>query len=791
MSLRSANRVTAIVLACILAVTPGLNALPVTVDAGTAPQAKAATPAKPTTAAKPTTTAKPTTATPPPIDGGWPRRYSTATQASVVLYEPQIASWANQKHLVAFAATSYQAKSGPTASKPALGTIKLEAETSAALDQRLVNFANLRITESSFPTVPKEQVRDLVAELSKAIPENDRVIALDRVLAFVDKSTIVPKDVPGLKADPPVIFFSSTPAVVVNFDGNPVWNSIAKNDLTFAVNTNWDVFQHEPTKTFYLRHNEGWLSAPAITGPWTAAAKLPPSFSSLPADDNFAEVRKAVPGKPLSATQQPTVFVSMLPAELILLRGAPVYSLVAGTKDLWWVSNTESDVFRLGKAGPIYYLVAGRWFTARDFTGTWTFATPELPADFKNIPLEHARSRVLASVPGTDQAIEAVLLAQIPQTARVSRTKIEAPPVNYNGTPEFAPISGTSLQRAVNTDKDIIQFGADFYYCNQGVWFTSKAANGPWQVASTIPAEIYKIPASSPSHHVTYVVVEEDDDDDDDWVTFAYVAGYTGLMIGWGCAVWGSGWYYPPYVYGGIYYPHFGGYGYSAHYNPWTGSYGRSAVAYGPYGGMGATARYNPRTGTYSRGAAAWGPYGARGAGSAYNPRTGAYGQTRQGSNVYGSWGSTSVQRGDDWAQTSRVTNRATGTTTRVTRTDEGAAISRNPRGPGGGVVAVGDGGNVYAGRDGNVYRQNGDSWQKSENGNWSDVNRPATQSGDRATTRPADTSTMGQLEKDRSSRSSGSQRTTDYGSVSRSGGGGSGSYRGGGGARGGGGRRR
>ncbi len=81
------------------------------------------------------------------------------------------------------------------------------------------------------------------------------------MLAFVDKSAIVPKDVPGLKADPPVIFFSDTPAVVVNFDGDPIWSPIAKNDLKFAVNTNWDVFQHEPTKTFYLRYNDSWLTA--------------------------------------------------------------------------------------------------------------------------------------------------------------------------------------------------------------------------------------------------------------------------------------------------------------------------------------------------------------------------------------------------------------------------------------------------------------------------------------------------------------------------------------------------
>jgi hypothetical protein len=802
MSLRSANRGAAVVVAIVVAITPVLQALPHTPAPAPAPQTAKApqtTKTPPPTAKTPPAKAQP--ATPPVVDGGWPRNYATK-QGRIVIYEPQIASWTNQSQLVAFAATSYQAQAAAATAtaKPALGTIKLEATTSVSLDSRLVNFGNLRITESNFPTVPKEQLRDLVAEISKAIPDNDPVIALDRVLAFVDKSAIVPRNVPGLKADPPVIFFSSTPAVVVNFDGDPIWSPITKNDLKFAVNTNWDVFQHEPTKAFFLRYNDSWLTAPAVTGPWVTVGKLPPSFAALPADESFADVKKAVPGKSLSANQKPAVNVSLTPAELILLRGAPAYLLVTGTKDLLWVSNTESDVFRMGKTGPVYYLVAGRWFSAPDFTGPWTFATPKLPEDFKKIPLEHERSRVLASVPGTDEAIEAVLLAQIPQTARVDRTKLEAPPVSYNGAPEFKAIEGTSLQRGVNTDKDIILSGGDYYYCSQGVWFTSKAATGPWQVATTIPAEIYKIPASSPSHHVTYVVVEDDDNDNDEWVTFAYVAGYTGLMIGWGCAVWGSGWYYPPYAYGGIYYPHFGGYGYSAHYNPWTGSYGRSAVAYGPYGGVGASARYNPRTGTYSRGAAAWGPYGARGAGQAYNPRTGAYGQTRQGSNVYGSWGSTSVQRGDDWAQTNRVTNRA-GTTTRVTRTDEGAAVSRNPRGEGGGFVAAGDDGNVYAGRDGNVYRKENGSWQQHQNGDWGDVNRPTPQSTDRAqtadragaSTRQVDSATMGQLDRDQTSRSSGSQRTKDYGTVQSSGGSrGTGSYRGAsGGSRGGGGRRR
>jgi hypothetical protein len=68
------------------------------------------------------------------------------------------------------------------------------------------------------------------------------------------------------------------------------------------------------------------------------------------------------------------VFVSQTPGELILLTGEPNYLLVEGTA-LLWVSNTESDVFRMGRTGLVYYLVAGRWFSAKDFTGPWTFAT--------------------------------------------------------------------------------------------------------------------------------------------------------------------------------------------------------------------------------------------------------------------------------------------------------------------------------------------------------------------------------------------------------------------------------
>ena len=765
---------------------------------GTAKPATQST-AKPTTpstakpaATQPATAAKPGAAAAAPIDGGWPRVYDVVSGGSMLMYQPQISSWESQKRMVAYSAISYRAKG---AEKPALGTVKLEADTNVSVADRLVQLKNIKIAEASFQTLQKDQVREITDAIDKAIPDDDRVIALDRVLANIDKSAIIPKNKEGVKADPPTIFFSKTPAVVMNLDGEPIWSPIKDNDLKYAVNTNWDLFQHAPTSTFYLRNDASWLKASDVKGPWTAAGagKLPESFKKLPAEENWKDVKAALPGKTIPAGQVPRVFVSYQPAELILLTGEPKYVQVAGTA-LFWVSNTDSDVFRMGKTGLVYYLVAGRWFSAQDFTGPWTFATPSLPDDFKKIPLEHERSRVLASVPGTSQANEAVLLASIPQTARVNKKEVKAPEVAFQGDPQFQPIEQTTVQRAVNTDKDVFKVGDAYYMCYQGVWFTGKSASGPWEVASSVPQEIYQIPASSPANHVTYVTVE---DNDDEWVTFAAAAGYTGMMVAWGCTVWGTGWYYPPYYgYGGFYpyyYPHFPTYGYSAWYNPWTGAYGRSARVYGPYGGAGVGARYNPRTGTYARGAAAYGPYGARGVAQAYNPRTGTYAQTRQGSNVYGSWGSTAVQRGDDWAKTNRYTNNRTGTTTRTVRTDEGNAVTR--RGPEGGRVAAGSGGDIYAGKDGNVYRRDNGTWQKYDNGGWQNTpnqpsgERPTPSSTNRAGT--TDRSTTDQLNRDSSARTEGTQRSSDYNNYrSGSGSAGTGSYRSGGGTRSGGGAR-
>jgi len=109
--------------------------------------------------AQTTKTTAPQTQTALAGDRAWPRGYSLPSEAQIVIFQPQVATWGEQKHLVALAAVSYIKKDEQ---KPAMGTIKLEADTSVALAERLVKFSTIKITETNFPTLSKEQTQEIV-----------------------------------------------------------------------------------------------------------------------------------------------------------------------------------------------------------------------------------------------------------------------------------------------------------------------------------------------------------------------------------------------------------------------------------------------------------------------------------------------------------------------------------------------------------------------------------------------------------------------------------------------------
>jgi hypothetical protein len=664
-------------------------------------------------------------------DPGWPRQL-VKPGGKLLMYQPQVDDWQNFtdiKWRAAFQLT-------PNGGKQIVGAATFGATTEANTDTHMVFMFDIHVLNTYFPGQDPATAAQFDQLLRTFVPLTLDV-SLDRLVAYMPKPQSV--QTVALNNNPPFIFVSYRPGILLGVDGEPVLAEISKTDLKFVVNTVWPLFFDKSSSQYYLLVNNIWLSASDLHGPWAQATKLPRDFKKLPDSGKFATALKAVPPPQVTNPIIPQVFYSTVPSEVILFDGQPTYTEIPGTQ-LTYANNTDSPLFVYSGTLTYYYLAAGRWFSAPNLAGPWTFASLNLPADFAKIPLSSPASAILASVPGTSQAKDAVLISQIPTTMLLNPTTAAAQAnVTYTGAPQFAPIEGTTLQYATNTPDKVIQVGDIYYLCLQGVWFMSTTPQGPWTTASSVPQVIYTIPPSSPVYNVTYVTQVTTSSGD---VQSSYTAGYLGAFV-MGAAVGaivasGTGYYYPPYIgypMGGypIYHPYatpygvYGAYGSTAYYHTGTGAYGVSQTAYGPYGSATRTASYNPYTGTSARTASTSTAYGRQSVGQAYNPYTGTYGATHQGSSPTAQWGQSYVQQGNKSAYTQHYSN-ANGTVGSVQGSQGGKGFASSTAN-GNTYAGKNSSGDMYAGHDGNVYQNTGSGWQKSNgSGGWNDVNTQQAQ---------------------------------------------------------------
>jgi hypothetical protein len=91
--------------------------------------------------------------------------------------------------------------------------------------------------------------------------------------------------------------------------------------LSFAVNTNWDLFQADADKNYYLRDDKTWLTSKDPAAGWQIATALPDALTKLPDDDNWKAARTAIPLTTVDGYKLPKVVYSETPAELIQFEG--------------------------------------------------------------------------------------------------------------------------------------------------------------------------------------------------------------------------------------------------------------------------------------------------------------------------------------------------------------------------------------------------------------------------------------------------------------------------------------
>lgn len=502
----------------------------------------------PTFAADPVTAVKP-----------WPHEY-TVDKTSLVLHQPQLDSWQGDelkgRLVVAVKAGTVVGADGKSQDKINYGVAWFSARTHVDKEKRLVTLSNVSWEKVTFPTDGGNESRYLNL-LKLTLPDQPLTISQDQLESDLAIQNAAPANNVSVNNAPPAIIFAFQPTLLVLVDGQPAWQKTAQRDVQRALNTRSLLLKDKDT--FYVRFADAWFTADGLNGDWKEKASVPAEITNALQEalkKGHPDVGEAS-GKKVTKPQ--VITVATAPTELIQLAGDPQFMPIAGT-GLSYIANTPSDVFiNSAEDNAWYVLVSGRWFRAASTNGPWTYvAGDKLPADFAKIPGDSPKSAVLASIPGTPEAREALIANAVPQTATITRSKAKLS-VHYDGgRAQFKSITSTPLQYAWNADLPVIKVDAKSYFAvKNGVWFSATSPTGPWAVADNVPAIIYTIPADSPLHYVTYVHVYNSTPET---VFVGYTPGYYGTVVsnnvvvygtGYPCNAWvGSVWYSCPVTYG-------------------------------------------------------------------------------------------------------------------------------------------------------------------------------------------------------------------------------------------------
>lgn len=660
----------------------------------------------------------------------WPKKLS-GDKGEIILYQPQVESFAGDK-LESRAAIAVKTTD---MDEMIFGAMWFESRLATDMETRMATLVRTEVTAAVFSGVEQERVDRLSRFLEQEIPTWDFEVSVDRLLASLPDGA---RHEEGLQGTPPRIHHRTVPAVLVLIDGDPIVSELEGFDLEYVVNSAFFIVR-EGNSGYYLRGSGLWFTSDDVMGPWRQTDDLPSEVAEVSRKIDEEEAAQAAEqaedaealGLERSADEPaPEIIVSTEPAEIIVTEGEPDFASVEGTQ-LLYLKNTESDVLMDITGQQYYVLVSGRWYRSKSLAAAeWEFvAFEDLPADFAAIPQGSDMATVLASVPGTTESREAVLETQIPQTAEVDR-KTATCEVQYDGDPEFETCAD-GVAYALNTEKPVLLIDGHYYCVDGAVWFESRDPEGPWTVATEVPAVVQDLPPECPVYNVKYVYIY---DVTPEVVYVGYTSGYYGSYVYGPCVVYGTGWYYRPW-WGHYYYPRPVTYGYGVHYSPYGGwgfsfgvSYGWLTIGVGwgrpPYGCWGpAGYRYGYRRGYwhgYNRG---YGHGYRHGAAAGYRAGYRA-GQKQHHDNAY-------RKRQDGVKHTGDV------------RPRDGKRPATSDRKN-----------DVYTDRNGDVYRDRDGNWEKREDGKWSERDEST---GDRDRERPEDSAERDrdrdQADKDRAER--------------------------------------
>lgn len=261
----------------------------------------------------------------------WPRELTRGGN-QITIYQPQFESWDRQQ----LQGRSAVMVTSASADKPDYGIVTITARTRVDDTTRQVRLEDISVMNADFPdmTTGTGEVLDAIRS---TVLEWLQTVSLDRLQADLSIAQAQRKGkATELNNTPPKIFYSSTPAVLILVDGEPVLRPVPGTRYQRVLNTPALLLYDAGAGRYYLDGGSRWMTANVLTGDWFVANDSLAELDHIKAD---LALNESQPQTTVSSNSSvPRVYVSTTPAELIQTQGAPQLAPVTGT-DLLYVTT--------------------------------------------------------------------------------------------------------------------------------------------------------------------------------------------------------------------------------------------------------------------------------------------------------------------------------------------------------------------------------------------------------------------------------------------------------------------
>lgn len=461
-------------------------------------------------------------------DARWPQKQETA-RGTLVLYRPVIESWDDRRVLIVRQATSFKATGEDHRH---YGAARIAVDTEVDPARATVTLGRRQLLGLEVPSLDDAALARAAAWRQENLSQDAIEVPVTQLLSWVDRDQARVEETP-IRSPRPRVFLRTTPTQLVVLDGPPLFVPTERDGVEVLANS--DTLIVRAARRVYLHTGRGWLEAPTLAGPWVSWQGWPTALLDLPERGAFGQLRRLF--EQGAHRPVPEVLVSHLDVELVQLDGPPEVRAIPGTS-LGWVTNTDADLFTHSSRPGYFLLVSGRWFHLEGSDSLGAYVSHALPPGFRDIPPDHPRAHVLASVPGTSQARDAVLATGVPRFRTVTEDEARFAPSFVGDRPIWRRIQGSTLEEATNSSQDVLRLGDRWLGCERGVWFESRAPGRRWRLLRALPAEVATIPPASAKHRLAYIDVVELEDGR---VRVAVRSGYFGTYASGGVVVHGTG----------------------------------------------------------------------------------------------------------------------------------------------------------------------------------------------------------------------------------------------------------